>query len=1052
MQINVTKENIETYFKNIETTYKTGVAVEATYRPAFVSLINGIDKNLQALNEQKQIKCGSPDIIVLKNKLSVGYIELKDIGVNLDKVEVSEQLKKYFKQLDNLILSDYLDFRLYVKGELKQSVRIGEVKNNKIVFDKVKIDDLAELLNYFLNKQVEQINNSQALAFKLARLAKGIREAVLTEINNGTATNLITDIRNNISTISNDKTPETFADVYSQTITYSLFMARCNHTGNEEFNRFNAVSDIPETVTLIKDLFSHALCDLIRKESFYYLIEDIITILANTNIDKIKEEYYKEGNKANLIINFYEPFLKEFDSETKQDRGVFYTPTQVVNFMVRATDNIVKTKFNIKNGLADTTIIEHSVITECTTENKTTDEKKNKKSKNLKVITKTRKAPQVIILDPAGGTGGYLNGVIEHIKQDTGIDEKSGMWGEYVNNHLIPKLQMFEVMIAPYTMAHLNLQMAVMGENKNMIIEKPFNICLTNTLENKETEKQDGCLFTCIKDEIIKANDIKKGLPVSVIIGNPPYNARSQNTYDVNAYKFINGESINEKALMSLQDDYVKFIRWSQKRVENEKNAVVAFITNHGFIDNITFRGMRKSLMETFDEIYILDLHGNSTKKEMCPDGSKDENVFNIKQGVSINIFIKKANKQKETTIKHAECYGTQTQKLKFLNDNEFNTISWSDIKPEAPNYMFKPMDNNANEYNNYFSIINEVFINKFSGIMTGNDDTTINIKKNNLIKTINDITTLSDEECNKIYGRQKSASGQSWSLENAKKDIIKTQKQEKNITGITYRAFDNRFTYFTGNSAGFHQRPSGNGMKNLHNKENLAIVTARRTRENKFTHTFITKTVIDYNFFLSSTSAFPLYTYNGDKRESNINPEFIKKVESILKIKLGVDFTEEMIINYIYAIINSPMYKTRYINYLKYDYPKIPIVKDVKKFMALCKIGKELTETHLMENDILSIDVKYPVKGDNKVTKVKHSDDKLYINETQYFNNISTDVYSAVFGGYQVVKKWFDARKGLILDYDDLKHINTMVNAISRTFEIQTEIDNIIGSFPEAI
>jgi predicted helicase len=1049
MQINVTKENIETYFKNIETTHKTGVAVEATYRPDFVSLINGIDKNLQALNEQKQIKCGSPDIIVLKNKLSVGYIELKDIGVNLDKVENSEQLKKYFKQLDNLILSDYLNFRLYVKGELKQSVKIGEIKNNKIVFDKVKINDLTELLNYFLNKQVEQINNSQALAFKLARLAKGIREIVLTEINNGTATHLIQDIRNNITKISNDQTSETFADVYAQTVTYSLFMARCNHTGNEEFNRFNAISDIPETVTLIKDLFGYAFCENVVREPFYYLIEDIITILANTNIDKIKEEYYKEGNKANLIINFYEPFLKEFDSETKQDRGVFYTPTQVVNFMVRATDNIVKTKFNIKNGLADTTIIEHSVITECTTENKTTDEKKNKKSKNLKVITKTRKAPQVIILDPAGGTGGYLNGVIEHIKQDTGIDEKSGMWGEYVNNHLIPKLQMFEVMIAPYTMAHLNLQMAVIGENKNMIIEKPFNICLTNTLENKETEKQDGCLFTCIKDEILKANDIKKGLPVSVIIGNPPYNKNSKNDYDVSAYKKINGISLNEKTWNSIQDDYVKFIRWSQKRVENEKNAVVAFITNNGFIDNLTFRGMRKSLMETFDEIYILDLHGNSTKKEMCPDGSKDENVFNIKQGVSINIFIKKANKQKETTIKHAECYGTQAYKLKFLNDNEFNTISWNNIIPEEPNYMFKPINNNADEYNNYFSLADEIFINKFSGVITGNDETTISIKKDKINKTINEIITLSDADCDKKYHKKKTGSGGGWSLENAKKEIIKEQKE--NIIQIAYRPFDNRYTYFTGNSTGFHYRPNG-GMKNLANKENMAIVAMRSLVENKFSHTFIAKTIIDFHLCTSCSYAFQLYIYNGGKKELNINPEFIKKIETVLKIKVGKDFTEEMIIHYIYAIINSPMYRARYINYLKYDYPKIPIVKDIKKFMSLCKIGKELTETHLMENDILSIDVKYPIKGDNKITKIKHSEDKLYINETQYFSNISENVYGAVVGGYQVVKKWFDARKGLTLDYDDMKHINTMVNAISRTFEIQTEIDNIIGSFPEAI
>ena len=1031
---------IKMYIKEINKIYSTGIAREHTYRPAFVTLINGIDKNLQALNEQKQIECGSPDITILKDKHTVGHVEFKDVGKSLDDAEKTEQIERYLK-LDALIISDYLEFRLFINGERKQSVRIASInKSGKVVIDETKIDDLVNLLIYFLDRKVKKVEKAKDLATRMAHIAKGIQEHLFTMLKDGNVSDDVNDIKNSLTKVNSNVSDEKFTKMYAQTIAYGFFMAKWYHKDSEPFTRQNAVNKLPETTDFLKCLFKHVMLESVTDESYYYLIEDMVTLLANTDMDKIRENARKEGKK-NLALYFYEIFLGEFDKEEKKSMGVFYTPEQIVAFMVKSVDSLLKSEFNIQKGIADTQKVNDTRV------------KNVKNSKKHNEINATEDTPyRVNILDPAGGTGTFLHETIRFIRETSHMKDNAGMWASYVDAQLIPRLQMFEIMIASHTIAHLNLHMAVTEQNENITLHKPFNIWLANTLDDKALEKMDSGILSCVKKQISNAYKVKKDFPIMVIMGNPPYNGNSANVYDIEAYKYIDGVKLIEKAWKPLNDDYVKFIRWSQLRIEAEGCGMIAFITSNSYLDNVTFRGMRKSLMDTFNEIDIINLHGDVKKK--CPDGSKDENVFDITIPVTITIFIKKQEKHNNTIIKYAELYGTREDKFNFLNSHSLDNIEWEEVKPQAPNYMFKPTNGEEPEYLDYVSLT-DIFTEKAVGLMTGNDAITMKFSKNEVVSFINEFVKLSDEEGNKKYNTDNG----DWQFEKAKKDIVNTHIDINNIVKVLYRPYDFRYTYFTGNSTGIHNRPSVL-MCNMANRDNLAIVgvrevSTRQNTDNEYNHVFITNTIADKNTHTKNSYVFPLYTYCNNKgkeieKKCNINHIFIEAIENKLKIKCIVDFSYEDVIYYIYAIINSPMYRSRYITSIKYDYPKIPILADVKKFKALCKFGKELTETHLMKNNKEVINVSYPVTGDNTVSKVKYEDGKVFINKTQYFGNIPEEVYKAVIGGYQVVYKWLNYRKDMVLSYEDIEHVEKMLNAIAISFKIQEEIDSVIGSFTE--
>ncbi len=1087
--LEVKPDAIKEYLKSIIKDYSMGISVEATHRPTYVNFINGLGDGLHAFNEAKQIECGSPDVPIYKGKLALGYVEFKDIGVNLDQAEKTDQVKGYLSSLHNLILSDYLEFRWFVKGNFIRSIRVASIdRNGKIIVDESQIPELAILLEEFLRQDARRITRSSDLSVIMAHIARGIRENLLKLFEKGQQSEMINDIRQTLSLIipdiiEDDKTAE-FIDMYAQTIIYGLFVARCNHTNPEPFNRANAAIDIPKTNPFVKALFENVMGTALLEEPYYYLIEDMVAILSNTDVEKVLGEFVRTEGQDNPVIYFYETFLTEYDKDTKVDRGVFYTPEPIVNYIIRSVDWVLKTSFNIEDGIADTRKIKYKTIERISKKNgKVTGRVKKLQFED---VSMEKECHKVLILDPTCGTGAFLYGTIRYIRYNFMENNDAGLWIGYVREHLIPRLFGFEILIAPYTIAHFNLTMELKGRDltpearsKWAYIEedKRLNIFLTDTLkESGEDEEFWGPLFRYINSEIHQSGVVKKDLPVMVVMGNPPYNVYSTNEYDINAYKYVDGVPIDERNLRSLQDDYVKFIRWTQNRIERTGYGVVALITNHGYLDNVTFNGMRKSLIDSFDEIYVLDLHGNSIKKEKTPGGSKDENVFNIQQGVSIGIFVKKSSKHENTLVKHAEIWGLKNDKFDYLTTHSAGNTKWSDITPKSPDYMFKKSNTDSLRDEYYANLsIDEIFTEKSNGFQTSNDELVITFDKKTIAHIIKEIAELPIEEGRTKYGKPATNSGSGWIFENARSDIIKSETNPNNIAEALYRPYDYRYTYYTGRSNGIHERPRGKVMSNLFNKDNLALCIGRQgiaVNEPVWNLAFVTKRIVDLNLYRRGGSlVLPLYRYDNKRNDEqkdgeqskdeqsdekqktlNINPKFTEELATKQKItEKGSDFVWEDIIYYIYAILYSPSYRKRYAEFLKYDYPRIPITADKGKFKALCNIGKKLIQLHLMEEVPSILKLSYPVAGDDIVGNAEHKEGRLFINDNQYFLGVPEDMFKFTLGGRPIIKNWLDARKGRKLEYADFEHLKKMLNAIAQTPDLQKEIDKIIGNLPIA-
>ncbi len=645
------------YLREIDRALRAGNATEHTHRPALKQLVEAIGKKLTATNEPRREKCGAPDyVITLQTKhgpLTIGYVEAKDVGKHLDEVERSEQLERYRRFLPNLILTDYLEFRWFVEGSLRGTARLARVEQSgKLKHEKGGADAVMQLLRGFLDHEPAPIGSPQELAQRLARLTHMIRDIIIEAIEGGHTSNTLRDLRKAFAQtlIPDLDRPEKvvdFADMYAQTIAYGLFAARCNHPGPGPFRRLGAAAEIPRTNPFLRRLFETITGADLDEEPYAGFVDDVAGLLAHADMAAVLEHFGKRTRRQDPVVHFYETFLAAYDPKLREARGVYYTPEPVVSYIVRSVDHILKTRFGCEQGLADTSVCKYQ-------------------RGNGKKVEET--TPRVLILDPACGTGTFLYAVVDHIREQFMARGDAGMWSGYVKKHLLPRLFGFELLMAPYAVAHFKLGMQLAGQDLpsdalrekwayDFAGEERLSIYLTNTLEEAERRAQQEFHFIerLIAEEAAGAVRIKRDLPIMVIMGNPPYSGISANKGGwidgllkgklpdgtaVPSYYEIDGKPLGERKLW-LQDDYVKFIRWGSWRIERTGVGILALITNHGYLDNPTFRGMRQSLMETFDEVYIMDLHGNTKKKERAPDGSKDDNVFDIQQGVAICLLVK---------------------------------------------------------------------------------------------------------------------------------------------------------------------------------------------------------------------------------------------------------------------------------------------------------------------------------------------------------------------------------------------------------------------------
>src|SRR3989339_388360 len=632
---------MEEYLKNVSQKFSDTQTSEMGYRTDFENLLKSIfttEQKYKILHDSKSVDGNKPDFIVLKNAVPILYIEAKDIGVSLDKIEKSNQMDRYFGY-DNLVLTDYVEFRFYRNGErYEEPVIIANFdKNNRTVTEfPQNFSLLSKTLVDFASSHREPIKKGKQLAQIMGGKAQRIRDNVkaMLELGSDNFADLL-KIRDVVkeSLVSN-LDDDSFADMYAQTLVYGLFAARYNDTTADTFSRVEARELVPKTNPFLRSFFDH-IAGSSFPDRLRFIIDELCEVFTHADVEKILHDFYgKEKDDKDPIIHFYEDFLREYDAKKKMEMGVFYTPRPVVQFIVRAVDNILKNEFNLSKGLADKTKIQ--------VERKETD----KKGKVIKVQKEYHK---VQILDVATGTGTFLNEVIKHIYKDFAGQE--GNWPSYVENNLLPRLHGFELMMASYTIAHLKLGMTLQ-DTKAGELKTRLGVYLTNTLEEaKSSIWGDGSLFVGVQESItkeaIEASKVKSQYPIMCVIGNPPYSGISQNKIytDNNVYKVEIGgkEKLKEKKNW-LDDDYVKFIRFAESLIEKNGEGIMGMITAHGYIDNPTFRGMRWHLRNTFDKIYILDLHGNSNKGEISPDGSKDGNIFDIKTGVAIILGIKNSN------------------------------------------------------------------------------------------------------------------------------------------------------------------------------------------------------------------------------------------------------------------------------------------------------------------------------------------------------------------------------------------------------------------------
>ncbi len=1065
---------LDQYIENVASKYKLGNATEHTFRGTLEQLIETIVPDIRATNEPKRQSCGAPDYILTKVKkdIPIGFIEAKDIGdkdlAGAKKTGNKEQFDRYKASLGNLIFTDYLDFHLYRDGEFVTKIAIGEITDKGIVPLTENFSSFENLIKEFCTHVGQTIKSSKKLAEMMAgkaRLLSEVIEKALTSDETHNEDSTLKDQMNAFKEILiHDITPKGFADVYSQTIAYGLFAARLHDPTLPTFSRQEAAELIPKSNPFLRKLFGYIAGPDID-DRIKWIVDGLVEIFLACNVEEILKNYGKSTKMEDPIIHFYETFLSEYDPKLRKARGVWYTPKPVVNFIVRTVDDILKTEFDLPQGLAD-----------------------NSKTK-IKIDLQGKKVEQEVhkvqILDPATGTGTFLAEVVKHVHHK--FKGQQGVWSNYVETHLLPRLNGFELLMASYAMAHLQMDLLLTETGFKPTKDQRLKIYLTNSLE--ESHPDTGTLFAnWLSSEANEANFIKRDTPVMCIVGNPPYAVSSTNKNEwiqnlIADYK----KDLNERKI-NLDDDYIKFIRFGQHFIDKTGSGILAYISNNSYLDGITHRQMRKHLLESFDKIYILDLHGNAKKKEVCLDGSVDQNVFDIMQGVSINIFVKTGNKKKNELGKvfHYDLQGKRDFKYNYLIENSLKSLDWKTLEYTKPNYFFVPKNfDELESYDKGFKV-DEIFGVNVAGIETIRDAITIHFNNETLKNVVNDFLTLDEKEIAIKYNTE---DARDWKIGRAKEDIKQNINNNKAWQNINYRPFDIRKTFYTGKQNGFVCNGRFNVMKHLLD-DNLGLITKRGFDEINSAPVYITKFIIDRRGWTrpgmqGAESTFPLYLYPEDSgqlttglestRIPNLNTEIVNKIAK----QLGLTFVPEKelegnvcmanndevrpefrqtlapidLLDYIYAVLHSPNYREKYKEFLKIDFPKIPYPKDSKTFWELVALGSQIRQIHLLESAAVEEYItEFNIDGDCVVSKpsfvissaVEKKVGKVYINETQYFENVPELAWNFYIGGYQPAQKWLKDRKDRKLEFDDIAHYQKIIVALFETDRLMKEINTI--------
>ena len=1019
-----------TYRQNIQQTREQGDATAEL--SLHIHLKNFLEQAAELLgyvititHEPRQLEIGRPDFVVREGLFPLGYIEAEAYGRNLDALtgHAEVQNERFIENLDNFILTNFVEFRLYTNRTLRATARIDN-----------GIENLESLLDGFFSAGPMQITTPEALAKHLARRTRELQTQIamtLIDENSDTYAMFSAFRELLLSTLTSDE----FADMYAQTLTYGLFAARCTLLHTTNFSRETAANALPQSNPFLRQLF-HQVDSPNLNANITYILEDIANLLRNVPTEMLRTAFIARTHLEDPVIHFYETFLAEYDPQLRVERGVYYTPPQVISYIVRSVDRMLKKQLNKPDGLAD---------------------------------------ENTLILDPATGTGGFLLAVLNRIHDYVTTTYGTGDWNQYVNTQLVKRLFGFEILVAPYTIAHLKLSLFLQAQGWQPT--ERLRIYLTNTLEEPIEREQRLPFAGFISDEANAAVSVKKDAPLLVVLGNPPYQRSSANPSRDAAgslnfigqlmedYKRVDGTPMAEQNFQALQGDYVKFVRWAQWRIDRNSEGVIGYIVNNGFLYGIIFRGMRQSLMNSFNTIYCFNLHGSSRIGEIVPHGETDENVFDIQQGTAILLCVKERNNVAPAKIYYADLWGSRAQKYATLSHTDVQTTTWTELTPDSPFYHFVPRhDQHIEEYEAGWGL-KDIFQASSIGIITARDRLTIHSTPEAVRATVTDFVSLSESEARQQYRLPRDS--RDWQIRLAQEDLQNHPETEQHIVPINYRPFDTRYTYYTGQSRGFHCMPRPAIMSHLLTGKNLALCTHRIIRSaTTWQHIFVTNRITDGNCVSNTdgpTHVFPLYLYPNPEeleisteRSLNFKPAFLTAFSEALALpqiepfNLPEGISPEEILAYIYAVLYSPTYRERYYEFLNYDFPRIPLPRDIESFRKLATLGQHLIDLHLLkasrsEVAPTALRHRFEGEGDAVVSTLRYVGGHVWINADQHFTDVVPKVWEYEIGAYQVCKKWLQDRKDTALTHAEVRQYCAILVAVAETLGIMAEIDEML-------
>ena len=1067
-----TEMNISGYLDEIRAKYASGQATEHSYRPALQALFESIDPALTVINEPKKSDAGMPDFLFQRGDVPLGWCEAKDIDKDVIKLKgySIEQRKRYEKAYPNLIYTNGVDFEFIREGAQVHFVTIADFMGQLggLQPQPDKFEELQRQLKLFAEQKPISIRSAAKLAEIMAAKAAIIKDEVGIALADDPEfrTGLGGQFKSFKANLLPALEPDEFADIYAETITYGMFAARFHDDDLSTFSRQEALENLPASNPFLKGLFEYVAGPGLPRR-LTYIVDDLVQVMRASDPHSLFRDFGKFSARNDPFIHFYEDFLAAYNPKKRKSRGVWYTPEPVVDFIVRAVDDVLKTEFDLPDGLADTSKVTVDWDTG------TNDPKTGK------AVTIRKDVHKVQILDPATGTGTFLAKAVQLIA-DRVKARAPGKWSGYVEQDLLPRLHGFELLMASYAMCHMKLDMQLTESGYKPSATPPrLSVWLTNSLEPAEREIKD-LFFQPLAEEARGASEVKRQTPIMCVIGNPPYSGESANKGAIKdlmaAYKMEPGgkEKLQESQTRWLNDDYVKFIRLAEHMIAENGEGVLGFITNHGYLDNPTFRGMRWHLLKSFDKIWVVDLHGSTKKNEISPPGVIDKNVFDILPGVAIIIASRRRSDKKARSlgkVMHGDLWGGRTTKSEVLAQSLPKDLATTELPEKAPQYALVPIDYGLeSSYVTGFELI-KLFSLSGTGLLSARDAFSVDMSRADLWSRASDVMRLDVEEARQKYGIGNDS--QSWSVA-AALDDLKENASTDNLMEFDYRPLDRRWTIYTGKQGGFHFFPAPKISRNLVGHRNLAVCYTRKIEGGRpFADIMVTASPITlHSLSIKEVNSFaPLYLYPDDSsaqgdvfdvrhRTLNLEPKLYAAICAAAGIdpadQAGPDDdfraatgagrpSEVKVFDYIYGVLHSPDYRATFAEFLKIDFPRIPYPASPELFRHVSEKGEALRRLHLMEPAAIG-DTPYPYhgEGDDMVASgyPKLEGGKVHINQNQYFADVPDLAWSFHIGGYQPAQKWLKDRRGRTLSWDDIGHYQKIIKILIETDRIMKEIE----------